>query len=135
MAWLGPYPASPFRWTVPEPVESFELSSSPYWAMVSLSASSLLTLRLLRRSWAPSLFTLSCSDPPLPTEIKSIANIALLVVFTGLLLYSRSMISMLFLGCFGKLVLVGGALAIGFANITSYSILPDLAMGMEPICG
>ncbi|KAF8413100.1 hypothetical protein HHK36_001076 [Tetracentron sinense] len=69
------------------------------------------------------------------TEAKSIANIALPMVFTGLLLYSRSMISMLFLGFFGDLALAGGALAIGFANITGYSILSGLAMGMEPICG
>ncbi|XP_010278542.1 PREDICTED: protein DETOXIFICATION 49-like [Nelumbo nucifera] len=69
------------------------------------------------------------------TEAKSIANIALPMVLTGLLLYSRSMISMLFLGRLGELALAGGALAIGFANITGYSILSGLAMGMEPICG
>ncbi|KAL8112406.1 hypothetical protein AgCh_019932 [Apium graveolens] len=45
------------------------------------------------------------------------------------------MISMLFLGRLGNLSLAGGALAIGFANITGYSILSGLAMGMEPICG
>ncbi|KAF8379422.1 hypothetical protein HHK36_028857 [Tetracentron sinense] len=69
------------------------------------------------------------------TEAKAIANIALPMVLTGLLLYSRSMISMLFLGRLGELSLAGGALAIGFANITGYSILSGLAMGMEPICG
>ncbi|KAK2994838.1 hypothetical protein RJ640_018820 [Escallonia rubra] len=57
------------------------------------------------------------------------------MVLTGLILYSRSMISMLFLGRLGELSLAGGALAIGFANITGYSILSGLAMGMEPICG
>ncbi|KMS99051.1 hypothetical protein BVRB_3g066530 [Beta vulgaris subsp. vulgaris] len=45
------------------------------------------------------------------------------------------MISMLFLGRLGELALAGGSLAIGFANITGYSILSGLAMGMEPICG
>ncbi|KAJ4835657.1 Protein DETOXIFICATION 49 [Turnera subulata] len=45
------------------------------------------------------------------------------------------MISMLFLGRLGELSLAGGSLAIGFANITGYSILSGLAMGMEPICG
>ncbi|KAJ0964131.1 hypothetical protein J5N97_029253 [Dioscorea zingiberensis] len=45
------------------------------------------------------------------------------------------MISMLFLGRLGRLPLAGGALAIGFANITGYSVLSGLAMGMEPICG
>ncbi|XP_061364199.1 protein DETOXIFICATION 49-like [Gastrolobium bilobum] len=68
-------------------------------------------------------------------EAKCIAKIALPMVFTGLLLYSRSMISMLFLGHLGELALAGGSLAIGFANITGYSVLSGLAMGMEPICG
>jgi MATE family multidrug resistance protein len=57
------------------------------------------------------------------------------MILTGLLLYSRSMISMLFLGRQGELALAGGSLAIGFANITGYSILSGLSMGMEPICG
>ncbi|GER34972.1 MATE efflux family protein [Striga asiatica] len=57
------------------------------------------------------------------------------MILTGLLLYSRSMISMLFLGRLGDLALAGGSLAVGFANITGYSILSGLAMGMEPICG
>ncbi|KAJ8650150.1 hypothetical protein MRB53_003173 [Persea americana] len=69
------------------------------------------------------------------TEAESIASIALPMIFTGILLYSRSMVSMLFLGSLGELSLAGGALAIGFANITGYSILSGLAMGMEPICG
>ncbi|KAF2315683.1 hypothetical protein P3X46_023753 [Hevea brasiliensis] len=68
-------------------------------------------------------------------EAISIAKIALPMILTGLLLYSRSMISMLFLGRLGELALAGGSLAIGFANITGYSILSGLAMGMEPICG
>ncbi|KAK9698628.1 hypothetical protein RND81_08G119000 [Saponaria officinalis] len=68
-------------------------------------------------------------------EAKSITHLALPLILTGLLLYSRSMISMLFLGHIGELALAGGSLAIGFANITGYSILSGLAMGMEPICG
>ncbi|XP_073145901.1 protein DETOXIFICATION 49-like [Henckelia pumila] len=68
-------------------------------------------------------------------EAISLAKIALPMILTGLLLYSRSMISMLFLGQLGDLALAGGSLAIGFANITGYSILSGLAMGMEPICG
>jgi MATE family multidrug resistance protein len=68
-------------------------------------------------------------------EAISIAKIALPMILTGLLLYSRSMISMLFLGRLGDLALAGGSLAVGFANITGYSILSGLAMGMEPICG
>ncbi|KAJ3682102.1 hypothetical protein LUZ60_014675 [Juncus effusus] len=57
------------------------------------------------------------------------------MILTGLILYLRSMISMLFLGQLGSLALAGGSLAIGFANITGYSVLSGLAMGMEPICG
>ncbi|KAL6291451.1 hypothetical protein ACE6H2_008961 [Prunus campanulata] len=68
-------------------------------------------------------------------EANSIASIAFPMILTGLLLYSRSMISMLFLGRLGELALAGGSLAVGFANITGYSILSGLAMGMEPICG
>ncbi|GAB4826397.1 Protein DETOXIFICATION 49 [Ancistrocladus abbreviatus] len=68
-------------------------------------------------------------------EASAIAKIALPMILTGLLLYSRSMISMLFLGRLGDLSLAGGSLALGFANITGYSILSGLAMGMEPICG
>lgn len=69
------------------------------------------------------------------SEAKCISDIALPMIFTGLILYCRSLISMLFLGRLGELELAGGALAMGFANITGYSILSGLAMGMEPICG
>ncbi|OEL36622.1 Protein DETOXIFICATION 49 [Dichanthelium oligosanthes] len=68
-------------------------------------------------------------------EARSILALALPMILTGLLLYLRSMISMLFLGRLGGLALAGGSLAIGFANITGYSVLSGLAMGMEPICG
>ncbi|KAJ6748055.1 PROTEIN DETOXIFICATION [Salix purpurea] len=68
-------------------------------------------------------------------EAIAIAKIAFPMILTGLFLYPRSMISMLFLGQLGELALAGGSLAVGFANITGYSILSGLAMGMEPICG
>ncbi|XP_071732665.1 protein DETOXIFICATION 49-like [Rutidosis leptorrhynchoides] len=68
-------------------------------------------------------------------EVIAIGQIAIPMIITGLILYSRSMISMLFLGRLGELPLAGGSLAIGFANITGYSILSGLAIGMEPICG
>ncbi|CAL0301727.1 unnamed protein product [Lupinus luteus] len=54
---------------------------------------------------------------------------------TGLLSYSRAMISMFFLRYLGEMELVGGSLSIGFANITHYSVIAGLAMGVEPICG
>ncbi|KAI8003397.1 Protein DETOXIFICATION 48 [Camellia lanceoleosa] len=68
-------------------------------------------------------------------EIKAIGKISGPTTITGLLLYSRAMISMLFLGYLGELDLAGGSLSIGFANITGYSVISGLSMGMEPICG
>ncbi|XP_074579602.1 protein DETOXIFICATION 49-like [Curcuma longa] len=67
-------------------------------------------------------------------EGKAILGLSLPIVLVGLLLYCRSMVSMMFLGRLGDLALAGGSLAIGFANITGYSVLSGLAMGMEPIC-
>ncbi|XP_052191022.1 protein DETOXIFICATION 48 [Diospyros lotus] len=68
-------------------------------------------------------------------EIKAIGKISGPTAMTGLILFSRAMISMLFLGYLGELELAGGSLSIGFANITGYSVISGLAMGMEPICG
>ncbi|KAG8369920.1 hypothetical protein BUALT_Bualt14G0063500 [Buddleja alternifolia] len=44
------------------------------------------------------------------------------------------MISVACMGRLGSLELAGGALAIGFTNITGYSVLFGLATGMEPLC-
>ncbi|KAL8489715.1 hypothetical protein ACS0TY_025562 [Phlomoides rotata] len=44
------------------------------------------------------------------------------------------MVSMLFLGRLGDVELAAGSLAIAFANITGYSVLSGLALGMEPLC-
>ncbi|MED6163826.1 Protein DETOXIFICATION 51 [Stylosanthes scabra] len=41
---------------------------------------------------------------------------------------------MLFLGHLGELELAAGSLAIAFANITGYSVLSGLSLGMEPLC-
>ncbi|XP_021284405.1 protein DETOXIFICATION 48 [Herrania umbratica] len=68
-------------------------------------------------------------------EIKAIGKISGRQAMSSLLLYSRAMISMLFLGYLGELELAGGSLSIGVANITGYSVISGLAMGMEPICG
>ncbi|KAI4316051.1 hypothetical protein L6164_024069 [Bauhinia variegata] len=68
-------------------------------------------------------------------EIRAIGKISGPTAITGLLLYSRAMISMLFLGYLGEMELAGGSLSIGFANIIGYSVISGLAMGMEPICG
>ncbi|RDX63312.1 Protein DETOXIFICATION 48, partial [Mucuna pruriens] len=68
-------------------------------------------------------------------EMKAIGKISVPTCITGLILYSRAMISMIFLGYLGEMELAGGSLSIGFANITGYSVISGLAMGMEPICG
>lgn len=76
--------------------------------------------------------------PPLQEvgeEVVSLAKIACPIIMTTLLIFSRSIISMLFLGHLGKNELAGGSLALGFANITGLSVLKGLAMGMDPICG
>ncbi|XP_048320226.1 protein DETOXIFICATION 53 [Ziziphus jujuba] len=67
-------------------------------------------------------------------EMRSLVKIACPIIMTTLLIYSRSIISMLFLGRLGKIELAGGSLALGFGNITGNSILRGLATGMDPIC-
>ncbi|KAF8393455.1 hypothetical protein HHK36_021699 [Tetracentron sinense] len=68
------------------------------------------------------------------TETKSLFNLSFPIAITALLVYSRSIISMLFLGHLGDIELAAGSLAIAFANITGYSVLSGLALGMEPLC-
>ncbi|EAY87054.1 hypothetical protein OsI_08452 [Oryza sativa Indica Group] len=92
--------------------------------------------RAVKEAWSvPFPMMPSMSAGAAGAEARSILGLALPMILTGLLLYLRSMISMLFLGRLGGLALAGGSLAIGFANITGYSVLSGLAMGMEPICG
>ncbi|KAJ7969530.1 Protein DETOXIFICATION [Quillaja saponaria] len=67
-------------------------------------------------------------------EVKSLFVLALPIALTALIFYSRSIVSMLFLGHLGNLQLAAGSLAIAFANITGYSVLSGLALGMEPLC-
>ena len=78
-------------------------------------------------------------DRPRPAgagaEAASILRLAAPMVGAGLLMYMRSLVSMLFLGRLGRLPLAGGSLALGFANITGYSVLSGLAGGMDPVCG
>lgn len=68
------------------------------------------------------------------TETKSLFTLSFPIALTALILYSRSIISMLFLGHLGDVELAAGSLAIAFANITGYSVLSGLALGMEPLC-
>ncbi|KAF8400931.1 hypothetical protein HHK36_014234 [Tetracentron sinense] len=67
-------------------------------------------------------------------ETKSLCFLSFPIALTALLLYSRSILSMLFLGYLGDIELAAGSLAIAFANITGYSVLSGLALGMEPLC-
>ncbi|KAI4350789.1 hypothetical protein L6164_005205 [Bauhinia variegata] len=67
-------------------------------------------------------------------EVKSLFVLAFPIALTALIFYSRSMVSMLFLGNLGDLELAAGSLAIAFANITGYSVLSGLSLGMEPLC-
>ncbi|GKU98971.1 hypothetical protein SLEP1_g11900 [Rubroshorea leprosula] len=66
-------------------------------------------------------------------EIKQLYTIALPMIITGLLIYGKSAISMFFMGKLGKETLAGGSLSIGIANMSGYSVISGLAMGMEAI--
>ncbi|KAL7096873.1 hypothetical protein ACP275_10G108000 [Erythranthe tilingii] len=68
------------------------------------------------------------------SETKSLMKLAFPIGLTALIVYSRSMVSMLFLGKLGDSELAAGSLAMAFANITGYSVLSGLALGMEPLC-
>lgn len=59
---------------------------------------------------------------------------ALPITTMNCLVFFRQAISVLFLGRLGSLELAGGALSIGFTNITGYSVLNGLASGLEPVC-
>lgn len=67
-------------------------------------------------------------------KLASLSKIICPIITTSLMMYSKSFISMLFLGHLGETALAGSSLSICLANITGYSVLKGLAMGMEPIC-
>ncbi|PWA86176.1 Multi antimicrobial extrusion protein [Artemisia annua] len=67
-------------------------------------------------------------------ETKALFKLASPIALTALIFYTRSIISMLFLGHIGDIELATGSLAIAFANITAYSVLAGLALGLEPLC-
>lgn len=50
------------------------------------------------------------------------------------LVFVRAAVSVVFLGRLGSMELAGGALSIGFTNITGYSVMVGLASGLEPVC-
>ncbi|KAK7315429.1 hypothetical protein VNO77_33976 [Canavalia gladiata] len=67
-------------------------------------------------------------------EMKELWGMALPITAMNLLVFVRAVVSVLFLGRLGSLELAGGALSIGFTNITGYSVLVGLAAGLEPVC-
>lgn len=68
-------------------------------------------------------------------ELKELGRIFFPVTAMNCVVYLRTMISVLCLGRLGGLQLAGGALSVGFTNITGYSVLFGLASGMDPVCG
>ncbi|KAH9305624.1 hypothetical protein KI387_010028 [Taxus chinensis] len=68
-------------------------------------------------------------------ELKELSSIGMPVTAMNFVVYLRAMVSVLCMGRLGSLELAGGALAIGFTNITGYSVLFGLASGMDPVCG
>ncbi|KAL9233871.1 hypothetical protein vseg_008808 [Gypsophila vaccaria] len=67
-------------------------------------------------------------------ELQSLGKITYPTILTGALLFSKSIISVLFLSRLGFVELAGGSFAISFANISGHSIMKGLSMAMEPIC-
>ncbi|KAG5132803.1 hypothetical protein JHK82_023991 [Glycine max] len=80
------------------------------------------------------------SQKPYPTaaevveELKRMGNIGVPIAAMSLAGYIKNMVLVVCMGRLGSLELAGGALAIGFTNITGFSVLSGLAMGMEPLC-
>ncbi|CAL1352290.1 unnamed protein product [Linum trigynum] len=67
-------------------------------------------------------------------ELKELWSMAFPVTASHLTAFFRSAVSVVFLGRLGSLELAGGALSIGFTNITGYSVMVGLASGLEPVC-
>lgn len=67
-------------------------------------------------------------------ELKELSSMALPITAMNFLVFLRAVVSVIFLGRLGSLELAGGALSLGFTNITGYSVLMGLASGLEPVC-
>lgn len=77
---------------------------------------------------------MSPTMPEVIEEFKKMTDVGFPIFAMGLVGYLRNMILVVCMGRLGSLELAGGALAIGFTNITGYSVLSGLATGMEPLC-
>nr|GMD73915.1 protein DETOXIFICATION 55 [Ipomoea batatas] len=71
--------------------------------------------------------------PEVIEELRKMIDTGFPMLAMGLISYVKNMILVVCMGRLGSLELAGGALAIGFTNITGYSVLSGLALGMEPI--
>ncbi|KAI4372493.1 hypothetical protein MLD38_010715 [Melastoma candidum] len=67
-------------------------------------------------------------------ELKALTNIGFPIFGAGVMDYIKNMATVACMGRLGSAELAGGALAIGFTNITGYSVLSGLASGIDPIC-
>ncbi|CAN1247515.1 Protein DETOXIFICATION 55 [Linum perenne] len=72
--------------------------------------------------------------PEVAEELRRIIDIGCPLATISFLSYLKNMILVVCMGRLGSLELAGGSLAIGFTNITGYSLLSGLATGMEPLC-
>lgn len=101
-------------------------SSTPLLPQSQKRTADSLNNKILRRAWR-----IAVSE--VVEEMKQLYSTAFPNIITGLLIYGKSTISMMIMGKLGKEELAGGSLSIGFANISGYSIISDIAMGMEGI--
>ncbi|CAN8255532.1 unnamed protein product [Cochlearia groenlandica] len=85
-------------------------------------------LIILQHKYSPTM-------PEVVEEMKKMWDISFPVAAMSILNYLKNMTSVVCMGRLGSLELAGGALAVGFTNITGYSVLSGLATGMEPLCG
>ncbi|TQD83406.1 hypothetical protein C1H46_031051 [Malus baccata] len=67
-------------------------------------------------------------------ELRELWGMAFPITVMNCLVFIRVAVSVLFLGRLGSLELAGGALSLGFTNITGYSVLVGLASNLEPVC-
>ncbi|KAK8960660.1 MATE efflux family protein 5 [Platanthera guangdongensis] len=67
-------------------------------------------------------------------ELAALWSMATPITAMNCVVFLRAMISVVCLGRLGPMELAGGALSIGFTNITGYSVMFGLASGLEPLC-
>ncbi|KAI3756586.1 hypothetical protein L1987_56408 [Smallanthus sonchifolius] len=91
-------------------------------------------ISIIYKQIMPGYTRINLIVPMVMEEMKMISSIGFPLLTMGLVSYLKNMTSVACMGRLGRLELAGGALAIGFTNITGYSVLSGLAMGMEPLC-